>query len=219
MLARLRREMPNDVGVHVVSGVLRRLDGDYDRALRSFDRMVKLNPAERVVVSYNRARVFMYQRRFDDALLELDQGAAMEPDHPLIKTFRGRVLYYRGEVAEATRLLEEVVEKNPRLDGVRPIYATCLSALGRHAEAQGQLTEQVKDVAAADHDISYWLASVYALEGDRDQAFEWLERAITLGNENKTWFESDPNWEQLRGDARFQQLMEKLERSRPQGRV
>ncbi len=218
LLSRLRREMPNDVGVHFVSGVLRRLDGDYDRALRSFDRMVKLNPAERVVVSYNRARIFMYQRRFEDALMELDQGAAMEPDHPLIKTFRGRVLYYRGEIEEATRLLEEVVEKNPRLDGVRPIYATCLSAMGRHAEAQAQLTEQVKDVAAADHDISYWLASVYALEGDRDQAFEWLERAIALGNENKTWFESDPNWEQLRTDARFKQLMEKLERTRPQER-
>ncbi len=218
LLSRLRREMPNDVGVHFVSGVLRRLDGDYDRALRSFDRMVKLNPAERVVVSYNRARIFMYQRRFDDALLELDQGAAMEPDHPLIKTFRGRVLYYRGEIDEATRLLEEVVEKNPRLDGVRPIYATCLSAQGRHAEAQAQLTEQVKDVAAADHDISYWTASVYALENDREQAFEWLERSIALGNENKPWFESDPNWEQLRDDERFRQLMEKIERSRPRER-
>jgi serine/threonine-protein kinase len=215
LLSTLRREMPNDVGVHFTSGVLRRLDGDYERALRSFDRMVKLNPAERVVVSYNRARIFMYQRRFDDALLELDQGAAMEPDHPLIKTFRGRVLYYRGEVEAAARLLEEVLEKNPRLDGVRPIYAICLSRLGRHAEAQAQLTEQVKDVAAADHDISYWLACVYALENERDLAFEWLERAIMLGNENKPWFESDSNWERLRDDPRFNDLMQKIERSRP----
>jgi serine/threonine-protein kinase len=177
--------------------------------------MVRLNPAERVVVSYNRARIFMYQRRFDDALLELEQGAAMEPDHPLIKTFRGRVLYYRGEVETATKLLEEVVEKNPRLDGVRPIYAICLSAMGRHEEALAQLTEQVKDVAAADHDSSYWIASFYALEGERDLAFEWLERAIALGNENKTWFESDPNWERLRDHPRFQELMQKIERSRP----
>jgi tetratricopeptide (TPR) repeat protein len=177
--------------------------------------MVKLNPAERVVVSYNRARIFMYQRRFDDALLELGQGAAMEPDHPLIKTFRARVLYYRNEVEEAAHLLEEVLEKNPRLDGVRPIYAICLSKLGRHAEARAQLTEQVKDVAAADHDISYWLACVYALEGERDLAFEWLERAINLGNENNLWFESDPNWENLRDDPRFDELMQKIESSRP----
>jgi serine/threonine-protein kinase len=215
LLSRLRREMPNDVGVHFVSGILRRLDGDYERSLRSFDRMVRLNPAERVVVSYNRARIFMYQRRFDDALMELDQGAGVEPDHPLIKTFRGRVLYYRGEVEEATRLLEEVLEKNPRLDGVRPIYAICLSAQGRHAEARAQITEQVKDVAAADHDISYWLASVYALENEGDLAFEWLERSIALGNENKTWFESDPNWEGLRDDPRYQALMQKIENSRP----
>ncbi|HEX8846301.1 MAG TPA: protein kinase [Pyrinomonadaceae bacterium] len=218
LLSALRREMPNDVGVHFVSGVLRRLDGDYERALRSFDRMVRLNPAERVVASYNRARIFVYERRFDDALLELDQGAAMEPDHPLIKTFRARVLYYRGEVEEAARLLKEVIEKNPRLDGVRPIYAICLSALGRHAEARAQLTEQVKDVAAADHDISYWLASVYALEGEREQAFEWLERAVALGNENKMWFESDPNLESLRDDARFQELMRKIDRTRPRQR-
>jgi serine/threonine-protein kinase len=98
---------------------------------------------------------------------------------------------------------------------VRPIYAICLSASGRHAEALAQLTEQVKDVAAADHDSSYWLASVYALEGEPDQAFEWLERAINLGNENKQWFESDPNWEGLRDDPRYQALMRKIERSRP----
>lgn len=215
LLSRLRREMPNDVGVHFVSGILRRLDGDYEGALRSFDRMARLNPAERVVASYNRARIFVYQRRFDEALLELDQGAAVEPDHPLIKTFRGRTLYYRGETEAATKLLEEVLEKNPRLDGVRPIYAICLSAQGRHEEARAQLTEQVKDVAAADHDISYWLASVYALEGERELAFEWLERAIALGNENKQWFESDINWKLLRDDPRFQELMRKIERSRP----
>src|SRR5918912_2663069 len=216
LLSRLRREMPNDVGVHFVSGVLRRLDGDYDRALRSFDRMVKLNPAERVVASYNRARIFLYQQKPEEALSELDQGAAIEPDHPLIKTFRAVVFYYLSKLDDAVNLLKEVLEKHPRLDGIRPIYATCISALGRHAEARAQLTEQVKDGAAADHDISYWLASVYALEGEREQAFEWLERSIALGNENKTWFESDPNWEALRDDPRFQELMQKIERSRPQ---
>ncbi len=215
LLSQLRREMPNDVGVHFVSGVLRRLDGDYDRALRSFDRMVKLNPAERVVASYNRARIFLYQRRVEDALLELDQGTAVEPDHPLIKTFRAVIFYYKGETEAAVKLLEEVLEKNPRLDGIRPIYAMYLRALGRYAEARAQITEQVKDVASADHDTSYWLASFYALEDERDLALEWLERSINLGNENKAWFESDPNWEAFREDPRFLTLMQKIERSRP----
>jgi serine/threonine-protein kinase len=209
-VARLRREAPNDVGVHFVKAVLHRLDGEYERSLRSFDRMVKLNPAERVVACYNRARIFVYQQRYDDALRELDQGAAVEPDHALIKTFRARVLYYRGEVEAAVKLLEEVLEKHPKLDGIRPIYAICLSALGRHEEARAQLTREVKDTAAADHDIAYWLGSVHALEGNRDKALHWLGRAIALGNENKAWFEADPNWASLRDDPGFRELMSKI---------
>nr|MDQ3819819.1 tetratricopeptide repeat protein [Acidobacteriota bacterium] len=215
LLSTLRREMPNDVGVHFVSGVLRRLDGDYERALRSFDRMVRLNPAERVVASYNRARIFLYQRRPEEALSELDQGAAIEPDHPLIKAFRAVALYHLGKLDEAVELLAEVLEKNPRLDGIRPIYAMYLRKQGRIDEARSQITEQVKDVAAADHDISYWLASFYALENERDLAFEWLERSIALGNENKPWFVSDQNWDELRNDERYQALMQRIERSRP----
>ncbi|MEK6282111.1 MAG: protein kinase [Acidobacteriota bacterium] len=206
----LREEYPNDVGVHFVRGVVARLDAEYERALRSFDRMVRLNPNERVVASYNRARIFMYQQRYEDALAELDQGAEMEPDHPLIQTFRARVLYYRGEVDAATRILEQVLERNPKMDGIRPILATCLSAQGKHEMANQQLPQRVKVAAASDHDIAYWLASAYLLQGRQVLALEWLETAINLGNENYLWFESDPNWTDLHDDPRFKALMQKV---------
>ncbi len=209
----LREEYPNDVGVHFARGVLARLDSDYDRAMRSFDRMVRLNPNELVVTSYNRARIFNYQKRYDEALHELDQGAALEPDHPLIKTIRARVLYYRGEVEKAQQLLEEVLARHPRMDGIRPILATCLSALGKHELANQQLTERVKIAASADHDISYWLASAYLLQGRQVLALEWLEKAINLGNENYRWFEADPNWSDLHADPRFQALMQRVKAS------
>jgi tetratricopeptide (TPR) repeat protein len=209
----LREEYPNDVGVHFVRGVLARLDSEYERALRSFDRMVRLNPNERVVTSYNRARIFMYQQRYEEALQELNQGAEMEPDHPLIQTFRGRVLYYRGEVDAATRILEQVLERHPKMDGIRPILATFLSAQGKHEQANSQLTEKVKVVAAADHDIAYWLASAYLLQGRQVLALKWLEKAINLGNENYRWFESDPNWTDLHDDPRFKELIHAVKTS------
>ncbi len=203
----LRHEAPNDVGVHFASAVLARLDGDYERALRSFDRMIRLNPAERVVASYNRGRIFMYQGRYDEALAEFDKGAAIEPDHPLIRTFRAQTLYYRGEPTKAAEILEEVLEQHPQLDGIRPIYATFLTALGFNEEARAQLTEEVKKTADTDHDVAYWLASAYAMEGERDEALQWLRRAIQLGNENKAWFERNPAWESLRGDPEYQQIL------------
>ncbi len=209
----LRVEYPNDVGVHFVRGVVARLDAQYERALRSFDRMVRLNPNERVVASYNRSRIFMYQQRYEEALAELDQGAEMEPEHPLIQTFRARVLYYRGEVDAATRILEQVLERHPTMDGIRPILATCLSAQGKHELADQQLTQKVKVAAASDHDIPYWLASAYLMQGRQVLALEWLEKAINLGNENYLWFESDPNWTDLHDDPRFKALMQKVKAS------
>ena len=204
----LREEYPNDVGVHFVRGVLARLDGQYDRALRSFERMARLNPAERVVVSYNRARVFMYQGRYEEALNELDKGAAMEPEHPLLLVFRARVLYYRGEIIAATRILQQLLESHPQMDGIRPILAICLSAQGQHTKANEQLTNKVRLTAEADYDISYWLASAYLLQGRQVEALRWLETAIQLGNENYRWFESDPNWSDMHQDPRFIKLID-----------
>jgi serine/threonine-protein kinase len=215
-VARLRRDAANNAGVHFVSGVLYRLDGEYDRSLSSYAHMLRLNPAERVVVSWNRARIFMYQGRYDDALLELDQGAAIEPNHPLLRAFRAQVLFHCGDSATAANLLHEVLLNHPEMDGIRPLLAMCLSALGEHEAARAQLTERVKEVAATDHDIPYWLASAYAMEGERDEAFEWLERAINLGNENLPWFKSNPVWKPLHDNPRFKELMHRVEIGREQ---
>ena len=206
----LVREAPNDPGVHFQRGVIARLDGEYEKALRCFERMTRLSPAERVVASYNRARIFMYQGQYDEALAELDQGAAAEPDHPLIKTFRAQTLFYGGEHVKAAEMLEQVLEQQPQLDGIRPIYATFLSALGFSDEARAQLTDEVKQTADTDHDVAYWLASAYAMEGGRDQALRWLRRAIELGNENKPWFEHDQNWESLRDDPEYQAIISSI---------
>ncbi|HSD46351.1 MAG TPA: protein kinase, partial [Pyrinomonadaceae bacterium] len=114
----LRDEYPNDSGVQFVRGVVARLDGDYEAALRSFDRMVKLNPEEQVLASYNRARIFMYQKDYDQALRELDLGAELEPEHPMIKVIRACVLFYGGEVDESIRIVHEVLLRHPQMDGI-----------------------------------------------------------------------------------------------------
>src|SRR5690349_732886 len=210
----LRDEYPNDPGVHFVRGVVARLDSEYEKALRSFDRMVRLNPGERVLASYNRARIFMYQRQYEEAMRELDQGAAIEPEHPLIKVFRARLLYYKGEIDEAINVLHQVLQRHPQIDGVRPILAIALSSQGQHTKANEQLTPKVRQVAEADYDISYWLASAYLLQGRQVEALRWLETAIRLGNENYKWFESDPNWTDMHEDPRFVELMNRIKSNR-----
>ena len=206
----LRQQAPNEAAVHRVAATIYRLDGDYERALRSYERMERLDPSRRVVVAYNRARLLMFLNRPAEAMRELDQASAIEPDHPLVKTFRALSLYHTGEVTEAINLMQEVLKQHPNMHGVRPILAMLLSAQGDQAAAALQITAQVKEAAAADHDVAYWLASAYALAGKREEALEWLERAIKLGNENRSWFERDRNWISFHQDPDFRKLMNSI---------
>jgi serine/threonine-protein kinase len=211
-VGRMRREAPNEAVVHFVKATLHRLDGEYDRALRSYDRLVHLDPAAFVVVSYNRALIFLYKGKLADAQRELDRAASVEPNNPLLRMFRAITMYYSGQIEAARDLLREVLSENPNLHGVRPFLAMCQSALGEHAGARAELSEDVKRNAAVDADIAYAVASVYALEGERDDAFEWLQRSVALGNENKPLFEHDPNLASIRGDKRFEELIRKVTR-------
>jgi tetratricopeptide (TPR) repeat protein len=119
-------------------------------------------------------------------------------------------LYYTGQTDEAAELMKDVVEKHPNMHGIRPFMAMFLSAQGKHDEALAQITPDVKRNGEVDADISYSIASVYALEGLQGDAFEWLERSISLGNANRPCFENDPNLASLRGDPRFAELMQRL---------
>jgi eukaryotic-like serine/threonine-protein kinase len=210
-VARARREAPDEPVVHFVKATLHRLDGEYGRALRSYDRLMRLDPAAHVVASYNRALVYMYMGNFEETVRQLDQAG--DPDNPLVKTFRALSLYYTGHTDAAAELMQQVVAQHSNLHGIRPFLAMFLSAQGKHDEARAQLSDAVIRNAEVDPDIAYSVASVYALEGMRNEAFEWLERSIALGNENHLCFENDPNWTSLRSDERFQNLMAKVRAS------
>jgi len=212
---RTRKEAPNEAVVYFVKAMLHRLDGEYRRALRSYDRLVRLDPAAHVVASYSRALVYMYMGRFDEAFKQLDN--AEEPDNPLVRTFRALGLYYTGQTDAAADLMKDVVSKHPNMHGIRPFMAMFLSVQGKHEEALAQLTEDVKRNGEVDADIAYSIGGVYALEGVASEAFAWLERSIALGNENRRCFERDPNWNSLRDDPRFVELMGKLGVVKPAG--
>ena len=208
----LLREVPDDPAVLFVAGMLHRIDGLYDKALRTYDRLLERHPGDLVLVAFNRARVYTHMGLFDEALAEIDRGREREPEHPLLKTFLAVALFNRGLVDDAQTLLEDVVRQNPHFDGVLPLLAWCLSARGRHEEARALVTDRVREVAAADHDIAFWLASFYAMEDMRDEAVEWVQTAIRRGNDNYPLFSTSPRLAHLRDDARIAGLLEEMRR-------
>lgn len=206
----LEKQFPNDAALYFVKGVVHRLDGDYEESLKAYEKLARLDPAARPVAAYNSARIYIYKREFDKAIEILDKGAKVEPNHPMIKIFRSAVLYYQGKSDEAIAIMDKVLKENPRMDGIRPLYAEILAGSGRPDEARAQLTEDALSLARADHDMAYWVGSTYAMLGDADLAFKWINKAVRLGNQNKPYFESDTNLDSIRTDPRWAELMEKV---------
>ena len=212
VIEELRLENPEDPSVLFVAGMIYRLDGLYDKALETFDRLLALNPKDIVLVAYNRARIYAHEHRFEEAIAELEKGREAEPEHPLIKTFLAVALFNQGQVDWAQALIEEVLIQNPHFDGVQPLLAWCYSARGEHEKARSLINDRVKDIAAADHDIALWLASFNGMEGMVDEGVAWVQTAIRLGNENYPLYANSSKLESLRGDPRFSMLMDELKR-------
>jgi serine/threonine-protein kinase len=209
-VAELLSEQPDDPSVLFVAGSLHRLDGLYDKALATYDRLLEVSPSDVVIVAFNKARVFTHQGRFEEAVAEIDRGRAAEPEHPLLKTFLAVALFNQGMVDDAQALLEDVLRQNPHFDGVLPLLAWCLSSRGQHEQARALVTDRVRDIATADHDIAFWLAEFYAMEDMAEEALEWLRLAARIGNENYPLVARSPKLESLRADARFAGLVEEL---------
>ncbi len=209
-IRRLLRRAPNEPSVHSTAAYVYRLSGQYERALKAWDRFLTINPTDVVFASYNRARIFMYQHDYESAEAEIEKGLAFEPNHPNLRTYSAVLDYYQGKIEKATLTLEEVLEKTPDLHATKIFLAFCLLARGERERAFALVDKRVIDSALADQDIAYRLASLYALDEMADESIEWLNRAISMGNENYPWFISNPGWEAMREEPRFKALMEEL---------
>jgi serine/threonine protein kinase/tetratricopeptide (TPR) repeat protein len=209
----LQRQFPNDAPLYFVKGMINRLDGNYEESLKAFEKLSRLDPAARAVSAYNRARIFIYKQDYDQAIVEIERGEKAEPDHPMLKIFRSGVYYYRGDKEKAIELMGKVIESNPRMEGIRPLYAVYLAGSGKTEEALEQLSPIALALSKTDHDMAYWVASTYSILGETDLAFKWLNKAVKLGNENRPHFEKDKSLDPLRDDPRFAELMAKLNSS------
>ena len=106
--------------------------------------------------------------------------------------------YQLGEYPQARALGMEREESDP--------YRTVILALiehklGRQAEAEALLA---KLQASCGDGCAYYYAQTYAQWGSTAKALEWLERALRLRDMSLEWLRTDPLFDSLRQEPRFQ---------------
>ena len=80
---------------------------------------------------------------------------------------------------------------------------------GRRAEAEKILQEFA--LRAKDHYVPPTdFAKIHAGLGNKDEAFAWLEKAYAERESRMEFIKTDPNYDSLHSDPRFQEMLRRL---------
>jgi serine/threonine-protein kinase len=133
----------------------------------------------------------------------LDRSLAISPDQAYPPAILAVSFLLDGNPAQALESARRSSDTIWRLTG----EALAEHALGHAREAQAALDELISGVG---HSAGYQIGEIYAFRGDRDRAFEWLERARKVRDGGLTLVQIDPLLNGLRGDPRYAALLREM---------
>jgi serine/threonine protein kinase/Tfp pilus assembly protein PilF len=190
---------PGSATVHSDYGAHLAWEGRYDEAIAEIERAIELDPLDYIT---NASLAFAYHiaRRYDDAIAALENVRRLFPHdkHAEHEQAAERV-YARDDLPAAAEVLERLFPNDIRL-------AIAYAWLGRRDDAVRILewwkTQRVEDVP-------YRVARVHAALGDKSEAFAWLETTLETRPLALLQINSDPEFDYLRPDPRFKDLMKR----------
>jgi tetratricopeptide (TPR) repeat protein len=141
--------------------------------------------------------------RSDEAEEHLRRVTELNPDAPWGHAGIALTLLSRARYEEAVREAQQDSTDWARLT----IQAMALWALGKRADSDAgleELTRTFGEVAAVQ------IAQVHAYRGEKDRAFEWLDRAWRQRDPGLTWIKGDGIMGKLRDDPRWAAFLRKL---------
>jgi TolB-like protein/DNA-binding winged helix-turn-helix (wHTH) protein/Flp pilus assembly protein TadD len=180
----------------------------HDRLEEGFAEMQRareLDPFSAIIA--RQVALYYYLKR--DIARALEVLARANEIGPAFTTIGENGIYVRSELhKEALAALEH--EKQQRKDDPLLIAGTGMicAAEGRRAEAQASI-EELKRLSGSDLKHAQWIAKIYALRGESDEALNWLKRGFETGSIG-AFYKDEPLWDGLRGDPRFKELVREM---------
>jgi serine/threonine protein kinase/cytochrome c-type biogenesis protein CcmH/NrfG len=217
---------PGLADAHAAMGVVYARDLDWPSSERHFESAITLNPSlSQVYTSYSfftlrplgkfdeaerllkialqsdplsldlwreMAEVYFTVGRYDEAIDLLQRVRAVDPQFPTAAVVLARALACRGRVDEALTLYD-AVDRDAL--GVPHYRAYAYMRAGRRADAER--------LGAENHEYPYRATIIFAALGDRDRAFEALDRTAVREPQRVPLLLTWPEMSALRDDPRF----------------
>ena len=209
---------------------------EWDGASADFSKALAIDPNNSDTL-YGYSGLLGAKGQLPQALAEIDKAIHIDPLVATFYSMRARLLYDAGDLSAARDAYREVLKINPghphanvdlatiELLGGRseqafadlqqpaaPGWRRVGSALVEHSLGHAQQAQQALDQLIGDSSqfAAYQIAEVYAWRGEKDQAFQWLERAYAQRDGGLTEVKRDPLLASLRADPRYKAFLAKM---------
>jgi len=198
---------PNDAVSHHWYSNLLSEEGRFDEALTENEKARALDPAS-PQINANHASILTDLRRYDEAMAELNRLIASNPDFPVSYGNRGDVYWRLGNQEAFVADLAMLMKKSGR-----PEDAEAFVTGYRKAKLKGASTaliEVLKSRSQREY-VSPWdMAVNYARMGDRDQTFEWLEKAYQERDSGLCYLKISVSLEPFHSDPRYADMLRRV---------
>jgi tetratricopeptide (TPR) repeat protein len=183
--------------------------GRLDESIQESKRALELDPLS---IEYNNVLgiEFFLARRYDQAIEQEARTLELDPKYIVAYYIRGVAYVKKSMYKEAMAEFEKGVSISPddpiALTGLGYGYAVT----GRRADAEKVLA-RLKELSKQEFISPVWMAKIYSGLGDKDKAFESLERAYEDRSiVSVAFIKTNPMLDPLRSDPRFAELLHRL---------
>ena len=182
--------------------------GRGDEAVASAQIGYRMDPLSPVTAS-GLAMIMYLAHRFEEAAALLVHTCEKNPEHFLPHLRIGLVRIQQRRYNDAIAMIKKAIRL---ADGSTETLATLGMAYAASGNARGarQILDRLGRLKGKRYVLPYNIAKIHAAGRDRTKTFEWLETAYEGGNPDLIELNSEPVFDWIRADSKFQQLMSRI---------
>jgi len=200
---------------HAARGFVLSLSGRYDEAAQEFEEAIRLNPSFFEAYYYFARSCFAHGEIERSAEL-FGKAAQVRQEDFQSAMLQGQSLRMLGRTEESRIATREGIRRAERVLALNPTDARALS-LGSGALFEDGQVERAfewvrKSLEFHPDDMTSVInaACLHAKAGQKEEALAQLGRAVARGWGKRDWIEHDTDYDILRDDPRFQELLAQL---------
>jgi len=212
--------------VHATRGMALANAFEFSEAEPEFKRAIELNPNYSAAHYFYAISYLSPSNHFDQALEEMRTTLSLDPLSSIVNTNYALILMEARRYPEALAQFQKVLERDPSFQPAYFKMSQVYATMGRFPDAVSTLSKSfiVKPIPVSP-DAKGYLQLMMTLEGtdrsaavagaavragQKDLAFEYLNKAYEDGDNELTFIIRDPALDPIRSDARYAELMRKL---------